>query len=141
MFPQLSLCLPSVCRRVIPPDLAAYGEGWIICVSQIRPENTRAGALKGSSASLLVGFLFQSHSPAFSFLKFISNHRSLFLWPTCSLLSMFSPVPLNSSCLYSWIVSLWKRVFPGLPIPLLPGGSFFLVFGFVFFLLYGKILF
>jgi len=65
LFPQLSVCLPRLFRRVIPPDLAAYGEGWVICVSQIRPENIRSRALQASSAALLMGFLFQSHPPAF----------------------------------------------------------------------------
>lgn len=87
MFPQLPVCLPRVFRHVIPPDLAAYGEGWIVCVSQTGPENARSRALKASFASLRRGFLFWSCSPAFCFFVFIFNHSP----PFHASLSMFSP--------------------------------------------------
>lgn len=96
MFPQLSLCLLRVFRHVIPPDLAAYKEGCIICVSYIRPENTRSRALKASSASLLTGFHFWSH-----FVLFIS----FFVY----FLTIFYHSPLPSgSCVPHYPCSLPK---------------------------------
>lgn len=87
MFPQLPVCLLRVFRHVIPPDLAAYGEGWIICVSQTGPEDARSRALKASFASLRRGFHFLVLLPCLLLFFLIFSHSPTFHAP----LSMFSP--------------------------------------------------